>query len=62
MAIMKWLNIISGICSIISLFISCFVANKVVKISKELKIDSSTNVGKQTTVGKENTVVGRDMK
>ncbi|TYB30729.1 MAG: hypothetical protein FXF47_07720 [Candidatus Mcinerneyibacterium aminivorans] len=59
---MKWFNIIAGISSIISLFISCFVADKVIKISKKLKIDSSTNVGKQTAIGKDNNISGRDMK
>jgi hypothetical protein len=62
MDIMKLFNIIAGISSIISLFISCFVVSKVIKISKKFKVDNSTDVGKQTAIGKDNNVAGRDMK
>lgn len=59
---MKWFNIIAGICSIISLVVTIFVANKIINISNTLKVDNSTDVGKQTAIGKNNKIVGRDMK
>lgn len=62
MDLMDWFNIIAGISSIISLFISGFVASKVINISNKFKIDNSTDIGKQTAIGKDNNVAGRDMK
>ncbi|PTX16351.1 hypothetical protein SAMN04488598_10724 [Halanaerobium congolense] len=58
---MAWFNIIAGICSIFSLLITLFIANKVVKITNKIDIDKSNKVGKQTTLGKDNNVAGRDI-
>lgn len=59
---MQIFNIIAGGCSIFSLLISLFVANKVIKINNTLKMDESTNVGRQFIFGKGNKTAGRDIK
>lgn len=57
---MTWFNIIAGICSILSLLTTIFIANKVIKITNEINIDNNKG-GKQTTLGKNNNVAGRDI-
>lgn len=58
---MTWFNIIAGICSIFSLLITLFIANKVIKITNNINIDKSNKAGKQTAIGKDNNVAGRDI-
>lgn len=58
---MEVFNIVAGVCSIISLFISLFVANKVINISNTLNIDNSSGDVKQTMFGKNLKAAGRDM-
>ena len=50
---METLNLISNICSVVSLIIAIFIAGKVIKISMKIKLDQATKV-KQ----KGNTVLG----
>ena len=50
---METLNLISNICSIVSLIIAIFIAGKVITISMKINLDQSTKV-KQ----KGNTVLG----
>lgn len=55
------INLIGSIASILSLLISIFVANKVVKISKSLKInDSSTKKQKNKIRGNKNIISGNN--
>ena len=55
------INLIGSIASIISLIISIFVANKVVKISNSLKInDSSKKKQKNKIKGNKNIVSGNN--
>lgn len=56
---MDLFNIIAGVCSIISLFISIFVASKVIKISNNFQSNSSR---KQIVLGKDNKTAGNDIK
>lgn len=50
-----WFVLINGLCSVISLLISLFVASKVIKIN------NSMNIGTQTVKAKGNsTAAGRD--
>ncbi|CAM3921470.1 MULTISPECIES: hypothetical protein [Bacillus cereus group] len=56
---MELFNVIAGVCSIISLFISIFVASKVIKISNNFNNNSSR---KQVVLGKKNKTAGNDMK
>ncbi|WP_026894723.1 hypothetical protein [Clostridiisalibacter paucivorans] len=58
----KFFNIVSGISSILSLLISIFLANKVIKLSNKIKIDNSVKTGKQVSIGKNNNMAGRDIK
>ena len=55
---MDTFNIISGIASIIGLFVTLFVANKVIKI------DENTNINNQNikVKGNDNKVGGRDVR
>jgi hypothetical protein len=59
--IMDIFNIIAGTASILSLFISVFVASKVIKISQNINLGDSNKIGKQRVKGNENTVAGRDI-
>jgi uncharacterized membrane protein HdeD (DUF308 family) len=56
---MEIFNFIASACSILSLFISIFIANKVIKITKNIKVDSSKN---QKVIGFGNKTAGNDMK
>lgn len=41
---MEILNVIGSVCSILSLLISLFVLNKVIKIEKSIKIKGDKNI------------------
>ncbi|WP_165498024.1 MULTISPECIES: hypothetical protein [Bacillus cereus group] len=56
---METFNFIAGVCSIVSLLISLFVASKVIKISNNVTLDQSR---KQMVFGKKNKTAGNDLK
>ncbi|WP_166786813.1 hypothetical protein [Jeotgalibacillus salarius] len=56
---MDTFTFIAGVCSILSLIISLFVANQVVKITNNLTQDNSR---KQTVFGRDNKTAGNDIK
>lgn len=58
---MEIFNVISGVCSILGLFVSLIVANKVIKISSSISsVENSYNKIKQSAKGNNNNQSGRD--
>lgn len=52
---MDILDTLANVCSILAFFVSLFVANEAVKISKKINIDikaDNSNRNKQTAIGK----------